>query len=175
MTMSTSNYKVLDKIAAARFWKKYDKLGPTPKHDVSLGPCWLWTGAKHGKEQAYGKAFCILVPGARLAHRIAFVLANGAIPEGMDVLHKCDNPPCGNPVHLYAGNDSDNILDSFLRNRRSHTGENNPRAKLTRADVLAIRERIEVGVRNKPLALAYGVSESLIQEIKMGRCWRGLA
>jgi hypothetical protein len=172
-----SNYKALDKAAASRFWKKYDKLGPTPAHDTSLGPCWLWTGAVQLSSRAtelYGKAFCILVPGARLAHRIAFVLANGSIPDGADVLHKCDNTLCGNPTHLYAGNDSDNQLDAFSRKRRSNAGENNPRAILTRADVLAIRERLEVGVRNRPLALAYGVSESLIQEIKMGRCWNGV-
>ncbi len=166
-----TDYLRLDKQAAARFWAKYDKLGPTPAHDTSLGPCWLWTGAVYA-QQNYGKASCVIVPGARLAHRIAFVLANGSIPEGLDVLHKCDNPPCGNPTHLYAGTDSDNMHDALSRNRRSNAGESNPRAILTREQVSYIRQHLSQGATQREMAEMFGVSSSLIHELKTGRCWR---
>lgn len=158
-----------DKQATERFWKKFDKLGPTVRPE--LGPCWMWTGSLYSEPQNYGKAACVLVPGARLAHRIAFVLANGSIPEGTDVLHKCDNPPCGNPAHLYAGTDRENNLDAFSRHRRTNRGESNPRAVLTETAVREIREKLQRGARQKVLASAFGVSASLIHEIKMGRVW----
>jgi hypothetical protein len=166
-----TDFLALDRRAVERFWKKYDKLGPCPTHNPALGPCWLWTGLRFSLPQNYGRASCVLVPGTRLAHRIAFVLANGSIPDGKDVLHKCDNPPCGNPAHLYAGTDHDNVLDAFSRHRRSNRGESNPRAKLTIEQVVYIREHLATGSYQREMAELFGVSVSLIHEIKMGRCW----
>lgn len=83
----------------ARFWDFVDK---------SAGPgCWLWTGTRN--RQGYGMF------GRRLAHRVSLALAEGPIPEGKFALHRCDNPPCVNPKHLYAGTASDNMRDALAR------------------------------------------------------------
>lgn len=75
--------------------------------------CWLWTKAR-GKK-GYGQ---IWVDGktARVS-RVAFVVFKGAIPDGLDVLHSCDNPPCFNPEHLFAGTQSENVKDSVRKGR----------------------------------------------------------
>lgn len=88
---------------------------------VARGPgtrCWVWAGPVD--RGGYGRW------GKKLAHRVAFARANGFIPEGASVLHRCDNPPCVNPKHLYAGTASDNMNDALARGR--HPG--NPRLRL---------------------------------------------
>ena len=74
-----------------RFWTKV--------HKQDGNQCWLWTGAKN--KQGYGTIEC---NGTRAAHRIGYELTYGPIPEGMIVLHTCDNPPCVRPDHLRVGN-----------------------------------------------------------------------
>jgi len=92
--------------ARARFEAKVDRSGP--------GECWTWTGARLRK--GYGR---IRVGGrVESAHRIAWVLANGAlIPEGMVIRHTCDVPPCCRPSHLALGTDVDNTRDMIERGR----------------------------------------------------------
>lgn len=90
-----------------RFWAKVDKSG---------GPdaCWPWTGCRN--RQGYGAT---TLGGKRTgAHRVALALVTGPIPEGRFACHKCDNPPCCNPAHLYAGTPLDNARDSSRRGRR---------------------------------------------------------
>lgn len=92
-----------------RFWSK-----------VRIGEpddCWEWTATRF--PSGYGN----FSMGARSqgkvgAHRVAYELANGPIPPGMDICHHCDNPPCCNPRHLYAGSVSDNLRDAVRRGRR---------------------------------------------------------
>lgn len=84
---------------------------------VERGPgCWLWKGARqpngYGRFSAYSKA-----RKTQMAHRWAWILANGPIPDGMRVLHRCDNPPCVNPAHLFLGTDSDNMRDCVAKGR----------------------------------------------------------
>ncbi len=80
-----------------RFWDKVDK----------SGKCWIWRGSKlktgYGRFHFAGKTIT--------AHRISWMLAHGSIEEGMHVLHKCDNPPCVNPDHLYIGTHTQNMQD----------------------------------------------------------------
>lgn len=73
--------------------------------------CWLWTGSKH--KQGYG----LYGAGPRRAHRIAWTLIHGEIPPGLQVLHRCDNPPCVNPAHLFLGTDKDNHQDKAAKGR----------------------------------------------------------
>lgn len=77
--------------------------------------CWIWTGSKntggHGQFTVCGK--CIT------AHRVSYELYIGPIPEGMWVLHKCDNPPCQNPDHLFLGTRQDNVDDMVRKGRQS--------------------------------------------------------
>ncbi len=76
--------------------------------------CWVWQG--HCLSFGYGQA---RFDGKRqVAHRIAWQITYGPIPQGLFVLHKCDNPPCVNPTHLYVGTHTDNMRDVRLRNQR---------------------------------------------------------
>lgn len=82
--------------------------------------CWLWKGAH--RDSGYGQ-FALFdhgnVPAS--AHRIAYGLANTGIPKGMHVLHRCDNPPCCNPAHLFAGTQKDNMADKKQKGRDPRT------------------------------------------------------
>lgn len=102
-----------------RFWAKVDKNGPTI--NAELGPCWLWRATLD--KDGYGEfgsrgGPCDKETGEKKVHRISFVIANGIIPPGWMVLHKCDLSPCLNPEHLYRGDAIANAIDRERRNRR---------------------------------------------------------
>lgn len=154
----------------SRFWAKVDKQGPVPAHVPELGNCWVWIRAKH--EWGYGH----LQVGGRTntAHRVSFELANGPIPEGMFVLHRCDTPACVRPEHLRLGTPQDNTRDMFEKGRAAFAGakgEANSHAKLTEQEVIAIRQRFQRGELIVRLAVEYGVCKSAISSIVNGRAW----
>jgi len=134
--------------------------------------CWEWTGSRARK--GYGR---LGVPHGTpsLAHRISWEIHFGPIPDGLCVLHHCDNPPCSNPAHLWIGSKADNNRDMRAKGRSRithHRGESHPRAKLTRTDVDAIRlSYVPWRTTRKSLAKQYGVSESAIKAILSGRNW----
>lgn len=108
--------------------------------------------------------------GEVLSHRIAFEMAHGKIPEGMHVLHHCDNRKCVNVSHLYLGTNDDNVRDRCLRNRNHNlSGENNPRSKLKLRQVCEIRKS---GASRPELANRFGVSEYTIYAIQSGLTWK---
>jgi len=127
--------------------------------------CWLWKGAK-GKN-SYGK---MSIDGKhKKAHRISWEIYVGEIPKDMHVLHKCDNPPCVNPNHLFLGTQADNNKDMFSKGRGyDRNGVNNPRAKFTAKEVKIIRSRHE---NQYDLAEEYGVSQSTISRIQRGEVY----
>lgn len=104
----------------------------------ALTGCWLWTGARH--PQGYG--FIKRKDGTQLrAHRVAYELAYGPIPPGLQVCHRCDNPRCIRPGHLFLGTARDNAADMVAKGRAArNAGERNGGALLTRPQVVQIRE-----------------------------------
>jgi hypothetical protein len=149
---------------AERFWEKVDKRGPDE--------CWLWLASQH--QFGYGQ---INVHGRPIAaSRIAYELTNGPIPEGLEALHTCNNPPCCNPNHLYAGTQTDNMQDA---KRAGHLyqfplkpGTLYPKAKLNDDKVRYIRETYATGtVKLKDLGVQFGVSEEMIWLIVHRKKW----
>lgn len=144
----------------SRFWEKVEK----------TDGCWKWTARRDRK--GYG---CIKHNGnSTLAHRVSWELHNGPIPAGLHVLHKCDNPECTNPEHLFLGTNQENVDDKMRKGRlRPSRGELNGKAKLTSDQVKEIRE-IGKTVTQVKLAQKYGVSQVNISEILLRRTWRCL-
>ena len=98
-------------------------------------------------------------------HRLSYELHYGEIPQGMEICHKCDNPCCINPDHLFAGTRQDNIDDRERKGRNNPPkGEKHAKAKLTELDVLTIREKRLQGVSFGKLAKEYGVCKKTIQD-----------
>ena len=107
----------------------------------------------------------------KLAHRHTYEQHHGEIPDGMVVMHSCDNPWCVNPDHLSLGTVQDNHAD-MVQKRRHPRGETNGGAKLTQEQVDQIREAYQPGVYGyKRLAADFGVTRTQIQNIVRGRKW----
>ena len=163
-----------------RFWAKV----------VKSEGCWLWTATRLSGKFAYG----IFRIGSRnqTAHRVAWQLTYGPIPIGMCVLHRCDNPPCVNPQHLFLGTEADNVRDCENKGRGNHPagalngkhthpesrahGERNGRAKLTGQNVEEIRCLYASGGHtHRSLARQFGVQRSTIYRLLNGMAWTGVA
>lgn len=145
-----------------RFWSKADTSG---------GPdsCWEWQD--HRVRAGYGAVR--VGDKIKRAHRVAYELAYGPIPAGHYVCHRCDNPPCVNPRHLFAGTPAENSQDRESKGRRKPArGSRSGMAKLTETDVVDILRRLQSGEKQKPIAAIYGVDFTLISMIKRGKIWR---
>ena len=143
---------------AIRFWDKVQ---------LSEG-CWLWTGATnpHGYGLiSYKRSRC------KLAHRLAWELLRGPIPEGVDVLHDCDNPPCVNPAHLFLGNEQDNVNDMYSKGRQNNVG----RRRLSKEHIFEIKARLAEGQRPVDIAPRYSVTQQYVSQLRTftPRCWYG--
>ena len=130
--------------------------------------CWEWQGRKD--KGGYGRL------DARLAHRVAWELLEGPIPENLCVLHSCDNPSCVNPYHLFLGTQKDNVADMIAKGRGSNRiGESNPNAQITEFDALEIRRLSQAGLKNRQLAGLFRMSSGQISNIITKQAWSHLA
>jgi hypothetical protein len=146
---------------AQRFWAKVNKGGPDD--------CWLWTGAL--SSDGYGR---FNVGGRNLtASRLAYELTYGTLPSNIMACHKCDNPPCCNPNHLFPGSNSENQRDMVAKNRgnKAH-GEAQPKAKLTAAVVIEIRKLRDQGYTQDRLSQIFGVGQTTISTIVQRKTWK---
>ncbi len=163
---------------ADRFWEKVDKTAPAPSHVPSVGNCWVWTGAPRGGR--YG-IFMITRGKFASAHRVAFEIEHGPIPDERLVCHRCDNGRCVRPSHLFLGTAKDNAGDMVAKGRSvvgtkrpgtGPAGERNGRARLTATQVEEIRHRrVTERLTIREIAKAYDISKSQAQNIVSGAQW----
>ena len=106
----------------------------------------------------------------RRAHRVAYELANGPIPPGLYVCHRCDNPPCVNPAHLWLGTHGDNVADKMNKGR-GVAGETVGSAMLSNATVIQIAEQIRAGTKNGVIARMFSISPERVSRIASGEHW----
>ena len=140
----------------ARFWAKVEK----------TDTCWLWRGPL--LKTGYG-SFNIK-PKTHRAHRIAWLLTNGPIPDGVDVCHTCDVRPCVRPAHLWLGTRAENLQDASNKGRMAK-----PNAKLTAIQAQTILNRYAAGgITLLALANEYGVALTTVHHIIRRRTWKRL-
>lgn len=157
-----------------RFWSHVDK---------SQGECWIWTKAK--SKRGYG-VIQIKYKSVR-CHRFSWEIHNGPIPEGLLVCHKCDNPACVRPDHLFLGTHKDNMRDMSAKGRAASgdrnfmrkcpelvlRGESHPLSPFTDEDVIAIRKLYLSGAASQvAIANLYGVTHRAIGRIVKGQTWK---
>lgn len=159
-----------------RFWAK-----------VKRGPgCWEWTAARQPHPRGKGFTYGMFWVGSKKAgtgkmiqaHRVAWELAKGETPDGLKVLHKCDNPACVRPAHLFLGTQKDNTEDMIAKGRKNASiGERHGSAKLTQQQVIDIRAKYVAG-RGRAhrgnavlLAAIYGVARGTITDV-VTRAWQ---
>lgn len=144
-----------------KFWEKVDKKGEDE--------CWNWKGAlnkdRYGQFNYKGKP--------KLSHIVSYILVHGNVPKGLFILHKCNNPSCVNPKHLYIGTQADN-MKQMVKDGRSLYGEKNPNSKLNWEIVNKIRAEY-VNDRNitiRKLSNKYNMPLGTIQNIIEDKTWK---
>jgi hypothetical protein len=142
-----------------RFLKRVDMRGKNE--------CWEWLASRntgYGQWHANGTM--------ELTHRASYRLFVGPVPEGMFVCHKCDNPICVNPDHLFLGTQTDNMRDMWAKKRERPgrpKGEQHGMAKLTADIVKQIRESQDTGLA---AAARFGVSHTTVSDIRLRKIWK---
>lgn len=178
---------VLNPEAIKRFTEKF--------HKGEQNDCWNWLAGK--VRDGYG--FFSVNGNLHKAHRVSWVIYRGDIPEGMSVLHHCDNRACINPNHLYLGTHQDNMRDmvrrgrslsgdknpshlhpdrrarglAITKNRKNTVGERNANSKLTWDSVREIRALYGSGnITQVQLSKKYNVAQTVISKIVIGQAWK---
>lgn len=140
-----------------RFWSHVDR----------TGECWLWLLSKDRK----GYGYCMYQGKVRKAHRVAWAIAHGELPPSeLFACHRCDNPSCVRPSHIFLGTTAENMAD-MRQKGRSATGERQGSAKLKASDVGEIWALMSAGVSQADLARKFGVDPKTISHIKHGLTW----
>ncbi len=151
-----------------RFWPRVNKDGPM--HPTLGTKCWLWTGGLRGEYGAFWNGERDID-----AHRFSYELVHGPIPPAPrtcvpHVCHRCDNPPCVNPDHLFIGTAADNMRDKTAKGR-APSGSDNAAAKLAECDVVEILRLTTTGMRWEDIARRFNVTSGAVQAIVTGKTW----
>lgn len=154
--------------AAARFWSKVNR---------AAGDCWVWTGPRLKRKNGqltYG-TFTVKKRGI-LAHRFSWLLATGALDPAVKICHRCDNPPCVNPAHLFPGTQAQNLADMRAKGRgrfnRFKSGTAHPNAKINEDVVRQMRALRADGLSFARIGAAFGVHASTAHSAIRGHTWR---
>lgn len=150
----------MNKSLGDRFWSKVD-IGEDDE-------CWEWIAGigNHGYGMFYQYG------SMTTAHRIAWEMANGPIPEGLFVCHRCDNRLCVNPAHLFLGGPGDNAADMVAKSRQAR-GEQHSQVKLCESDVLEIRRLWdETNMTAREIAGIFAVDRRTIRNIAARDTWK---
>ena len=142
-----------------RFWAKVDKTTPDG--------CWVWTRSCFSN--GYGQFRVAMGESPRRAHRVSWEIHSGGIPDGLLVLHTCDNPPCVRPDHLFLGDDAANAADKVSKGRQSRVGS---RGKLAPTQVQEIRQRASRGESMRSLGREFGVDGSNVSRLVNGLAYK---
>lgn len=146
---------------AERFWAQVDKAsGPNA--------CWLWMAATC--RRGYGR-IGIDTNKIAVTSRVSWELTYGPIPNGLHVLHRCDNPPCVNPAHLFLGTQADNNADKLAKNRGTK-GDTHGTSKLAENQIREIRSLHSAGIMQKDIATRFNVSKATVNAIVHRRTWK---
>lgn len=150
-------------------WEKF-----WAKLEIKDNGCWEWPGPYQTRhpDYPYGKVHLSWrTQESVAAHRLAWEIVHGPIPDGLIVRHSCDNPKCCNPQHLLIGTCKDNSQDMVTRNRQMK-GNRHFRAKLREEYIADIRERLLAGESQQSIADDYGVCQVTISSVSLGETWR---
>lgn len=142
-----------------RFWRMVNK--------SDVDGCWTWRGSPY---MSFGYSRFKIEKKHFAAHRMAYILTFGDIPKDKCVCHKCDNPRCVRPDHLFLGSSKENVQD-MTRKGRGAKGENNGRAKLNWARVREIRNSFKLGISSEQLSIDYNVARNTIYDVVRNRHW----
>ena len=153
-----------------RGWRKWDEKTFWDRVDKSGGAdsCWPWTGQIEVKN---GYGVVSFNGKTRKAHRVAYAIANGQGPGNRFVCHHCDNPPCCNPKHLFAGTPLDNSRDRDMKGR-GIIGERNHKSKVRESDVREIRALAAKGQTGVHLSGIYGITPAVVSKIVRRQLWK---
>lgn len=165
------------KNTASDFWRFVSR---EPGHGPN-GDCWIWTG---NTSHRFGYGQFRFQMKQYNAHRFSLEHFGGGIPEGMVACHRCDNPPCVRPDHLFAGTQADNIQDASRKGRTIsgeawyracgesvRRGESHHKAKITESVVREIRRAAIAGERHREIAARVGLSQPVVSKIAVGELW----
>jgi len=163
MTNHTSVYYQRFKTDGERFWEKVDVVGKRKNE------CWEWSGSKNKK--GYGM---FRYDGKNIStHRCSWILHYGEIPNDLFVLHKCDNPSCVNPNHLFLGTNEDNMKDMAQKGRAgTKFGTSHSNSKLCEEDIVEIFRLKNDGFLGVEIARIYNVTSANISYILKGKGWK---
>lgn len=143
------------------------------KHTKHGRGCWEWQGATNS--MGYGRlSNGDGKPKTLLAHRVAWQCVRGRIPKGMCVCHRCDNPLCVRPSHLFLGTRGDNMRDMYAKGRKKPVqlfGECHGKTTLTNEQVLEIRERVKFGEPQRHVAKIFEVTQATVWRIYHRKTW----
>jgi len=156
---------MIDESLKDRFYSKLDIKGPEE--------CWEFKGSNR---DGYGQLKMTKSRKIIGATHVSYMIYNSikSIPKGMHVCHKCDNPPCCNPAHLFLGTAKDNSNDKISKGRAKYadqSGKNNGNSVLTEKQIKLIIQQIKSGKTNVSIAKSFGVTHSMISSIRLGKSW----